>query len=113
MGSGAGGICASAGLAIWSSSPPASRNVVSPKPTVSPSASAASVTRCSLTKVPLWLPRSTTRYPPGVARSSAWWRETLRWGTTMSLSGTRPMRRAGLPVWSSSVTSAPVSPGST
>ena len=94
MGSGAGGICASAGLATWSSSPPASLNVVSPKPTLSPSASADSVTRCSLTKVPLWLPRSTMRYPPGVVCSSAWWRETLGWGTMMSLSGTRPMRRA-------------------
>ena len=93
-GSGAGGICAGAGSAIWSSSPPDSRNVVSPKPMVSPSASVAAETRCSLTKVPLWLPRSTMRYPPGVVCSSAWWRETLGWGTMMSLSGTRPMRRA-------------------
>ena len=109
MGSGAGGICACAcaGPAIWSSSPPASRNVVSPKPTVSPSASAAAVTRCSLTKVPLWLPRSTMRYPPAVVRSSAWWRETLKWGTTMSLSGIRPMRRVSLPVLSSPVLSSP------
>ena len=59
---------------------------------MSPSDSGAAVTRCSLTNVPLVLPRSTMRYAPATLRSSAWWLDTLRSETTMSLSGARPMR---------------------
>jgi hypothetical protein len=61
-------------------------------PTMSPSDSGASVTRCPLTKVPLELSRSTMRYPPATLRSSAWCQDTGEGAMTMSLSGARPMR---------------------
>ena len=89
----AGARPASASVSVTScSSWPISRNVAEPTRTVSPSDSAASVTRCPLTKVPWLLSRSTMRYSPATLRSSACWREAVGSETTMSFSGARPMR---------------------
>ncbi len=81
------------------SSSPNRRKVARPIPIRSCSVTVVGwAIRWPFTNVPLWLPRSAISYrPPPRLRSSACTRDTLRSGTTRSLSGARPMRssRAG------------------
>src|SRR5260370_1017672 len=64
---------------------------------LSPSCKVARSTRRSFTKVPFRLSRSSTTIRPASKKTFAWWLDTARLSTGMSLSGERPMVTLRLP----------------
>src|SRR5229473_2858729 len=68
---------------------------------LSPSCKVARSTRRSFTKVPFRLSRSSTTMRPASKKTFAWWLDTARLSTGMSLSGERPMVTGRLPTGTS------------
>src|SRR5229473_4050533 len=64
---------------------------------LSPSCKVARSTRRSFTKVPFRLSRSSTTMRPASKKTFAWWLDTARLSTGMSLSGERPMVTGRVP----------------